>query len=394
MPNPWRIAVGWIALGLSVGASAGCSAIPSAGPTRQQIGEPARTQQQAATSYFVVDVDEGVLAVLGRLSPSSFDGRFGDARPAGPQRLGVGDVVQVTIWEAAAGGLFSAPAFDRTGTGARSAVIPEQQVGQDGAITVPYAGRIRVDGRTPRAVEQLIVERLRGQAVQPQVLVTITRNMTNTATVLGEVTTGGRIPLSARGNRLLDVIAAAGGIRTPPHETSVRLARGGMTVSMPLQAIVQRPNENITVHPDDVITLVRQPLTFVAAGATGRNAVVSFEAPGISLLEAVGLAGGLNDWRSDPAGIFLMRQEPVALAQALGAPAAVTTAEQSVRVVYRLDMRNPAAFFRGGEFQMRDKDVLYVASAPLTDLQKILQIFNLAVQPAVTGITLGNAVAR
>ncbi len=394
MPNSWQAIRLAVVLGFVLGGSAACSVIPSAGPTRQQIGEPPPVHQPAVSPYFVVDLDEGVLSVLGRLSASSFNGRFGDARPAGPQRLGVGDVVQVTIWEAAAGGLFSAPVFDRTGTGARSAVIPEQQVGQDGAITVPYAGRIRVDGRTPRAVEQLIVERLRGQAVQPQALVTITRNVANTATVLGEVTTGGRIPLSARGNRILDVIAAAGGIRTPPHETSVRLARGGMTVSMPLQAIVQHPGENITVHPDDVITVVRQPLTFVAAGATGRNAVIPFEAPGISLLEAVGFAGGLNDWRSDPAGVYLMRQEPAALAQAIGAPASVTTGERPVRVVYRLDMRDPAAFFRGGEFQMRDKDILYVANAPLTDIQKILQVFNLAVQPAVTGVTLGNAVAR
>jgi polysaccharide export outer membrane protein len=394
VPDLWRSILRGAGLGVALGSTAACSIIPSAGPTRQQIGEPAPAQQPVASPYFVVDLDEGVLAVLGRQSPTSFNGRFGDARPAGPQRLGVGDVVQVTIWEAAAGGLFSAPVFDRTGTGARSAVIPEQQVGQDGAITVPYAGRIRVDGRTPRAVEQLIVERLRGQAVQPQALVTITRNVANTATVLGEVTTGGRIPLSARGNRLLDVIAAAGGIRTPPHETSVRLARGGMTVSMPLQAIVQHPGENITVHPDDVITVVRQPLTFVAAGATGRNAVIPFEAPGISLLEAVGFAGGLSDWRSDPAGVYLMRQEPVALAQAIGAPPSVATAERPVRVIYRLDMRDPAAFFRGAEFQMRDRDVLYVASAPLTDIQKILQVFNLAVQPAVTGITLSNAVAR
>ncbi len=383
-----------LGFGTVLASASGCSVIPGAGPTRQQISDPSPEQQSAARPYFVVDLNESVLAVIGRQPPTTFNGRFGNARPAGAQHLGVGDIVQVTIWEAAAGGLFSAPVFDRTGTGARSAVIPEQQVGQDGAITVPYAGRIRVDGRTPRAVEQLIVERLRGQAVQPQALVSITRNVANTATVLGEVTTGGRIPLSARGNRLLDVIAAAGGIRTPPHETSVRLARGGNTVSMPLQAIVQHPSENVTIHPDDVITVVRQPLTFVAAGATGRNAVIPFEAPGISLLEAVGFAGGLSDWRSDPAGVYLMRQEPVALARSIGASSSTTTEELPVRVVYRLDMRDPAAFFLGSEFQMRDKDILYVASAPLTDIQKVLQVFNLAVQPAVTGVTLSNAVAR
>ena len=371
-----------------------CGLIPSAGPTRQQVGEPGGGQEAGIGRYVVVDVDDRTVETLSRMAPSSFSGQFNDYRPAGPQSLGIGDFVQVTLWEAAAGGLFSAPALDRTGTGARSASIPEQQVGQDGSITVPYAGRIRVAGRMPHAVERLIVERLQGQAVQPQALVTITRNLTNTATVLGEVTTGGRVPLSARGDRLLDVIAVAGGIRSAPHETFIRLSRDGQTVSMPLQALVQRVVENIMVRPGDVITVVRQLQTFVSAGATGRSAIIPFEAMGINLLEALGSAGGLNDARADPAGIYVMRQEPVRLAEALGAPRVLTQDQQTVRVVYRLNMREPAALFRGREFQMRDKDVLYAASAPLNEIQKVLQVFNLIIQPAVTGVTVGNALGR
>ncbi len=392
--RPVMLAKALAVASLAVAPLPGCGLLPSAGPVRDRIGAPGQSAGPAAATYHVVDIDEALIATLRRLAPASFAGAFGDYRPVGQQRLGLGDVVQVTLWEAAAGGLFSAPVFDRAGTGARSAVIPEQQVGQDGAITVPYAGRLHVAGHAPSAVERLIVQRLQGQAIQPQALVTVTRNVSNTATVLGEVTGGGRVPLTARGDRMLDVIAAAGGIRSAPHETFVRLQRDGRSVALPLQALLQRAGENIMARPGDVITLVRQPQTFVAAGATGRNATVPFEAAGISVLEAIGAAGGLSDWRADPAGVYVMRQEPATLARAIGVPEAMLREDAPVRVVYRLNMAEPAALFRGREFAMRDKDVLYVAHAPLNELQKVLQIFTMVAQPAVTGATIGNAIGR
>nr|WP_314073714.1 polysaccharide biosynthesis/export family protein [uncultured Roseococcus sp.] len=352
------------------------------------------SSDSASSGYYVVDIDESVINTLHRLAPPSFSGQFDDHRPVNAQRLGVGDVLAVTVWEAAGGGLFSAPISDRAASGARSAVIPEQQVGQDGAITVPFAGRIQVVGRTADAVERLIVQRLQGQAIQPQALVTVTRNLSSTATVLGEVTTGGRLALTTRGDRLLDVIASAGGIRTPPHETFVRLSRDGQSTAIPLQSLLQRPRENIIVRPGDTITVVRQPQTFVSVGATGRNALIPFEAMGISLLEAVGSAGGLIDSRADPAGVYVLRQEPLTVAKAIGAPDSITSADATTRVVYRLNLSEPAALFHGREFMMRDKDVLYVASAALNELQKVLQIFNLVVQPVVTGATISNAVGR
>ncbi len=96
-------------------------------------------------------------------------------------------------------------------------------------MTVPYAGRIQVAGRTQQDVEAVIVERLRGKAIEPQALVNVSRNISNPATVTGEVTQGARVPLTLRGDRVMDVIAAAGGFRSPVHETFVSLTRGDRT---------------------------------------------------------------------------------------------------------------------------------------------------------------------
>ncbi len=115
----------------------------------------------------------------------------------------------MTIWEAGAGGLFSAPLqMDRFSPGSRTATIPEQAVARDGTISVPYAGRIVVAGRTGAQVQAAIERQLQDKAIQPQVLVTVSRPIANTVAVTGEVAGGGRIPLSTKGDRLLEVIAA------------------------------------------------------------------------------------------------------------------------------------------------------------------------------------------
>ena len=84
---------------------------------------------------------------------------------------------------------------------------------------------------------------------------------------------------------------------------------------MPYNAILARPTENIFLRGGDTLTVVRQPQTFTVFGATGRNAVVPFEADIITLEEAVAKAGGLLDYRADPTGVFLFRYEPVGLVE-------------------------------------------------------------------------------
>ena len=239
-------------------------------------------------------------------SSTSFAARFGDKKMSREPVIGVGDSIVVTIWEASSGGLFSSSAVaGQVGSGSNSAQIPEQVVGRDGGITVPYAGRIRVSGQTTRSVQQTIEKSLQGKAIQPQVLVTVTHAASNSVSVGGEVANGARVPLSVGGDRLLDVIASAGGVRVPVNETFVELSRGATTTRVPLTRVIANPSENIYLHPSDVVTLVRDPQTFIARGATGRNDEIPFNADGISLSQALAKAGGLEDSRSDRSGAAL-----------------------------------------------------------------------------------------
>ena len=338
--------------------------------------------------YALVNLDEHAVSILARYAPATFSKHFGDYRAAPSPVIGVGDSVAVTIWEAAAGGLFSAPSMGGVTAGSHSAAIPEQIVSRDGSITVPYANRVHVAGLTPPEVERAIVRNLPGKAIEPQALVSVTRSITNSATVTGEVANGARVPLSARGDRVLDVIASAGGVRAPVHETFITLSRGDRSATVPMQALIANPRENVFVRPNDVLTLVRNPQTFSVFGAAGRNAVVTFDALGITLEEAIAKSGGLIDQVSNPEGVFLLRREPASLARQLAPDFAIEPGQRDVNVIYRANMREANTYFLARRMNVRDKDILYVASAPVIELQKIFALFNTITQPAVTGATI------
>ncbi len=195
----------------------GCSTLPSAGPSTSDVMKQGVVADVAR--YAVLDVSKSVVDVLAQRKPDSFAASFGDYRPSVDPRIGIGDTVAVTVWEAAAGGLFSAPVMDRLTTGSKSATIPEQVVGRDGSISIPYAGRIKVTGQSPTQVQETIEKALEGKAIQPQILVNVMRPFSSSVTVTGEVANGARVPLSVKGDRLMDVIAAAGGLRAPVNET-------------------------------------------------------------------------------------------------------------------------------------------------------------------------------
>lgn len=375
---------GFIVFALSL---SGCSIFPGAGPSTQDMINTAQSNTEAA--YSLVEIDKYTVSVLHQRKHDSFLLTFGDYRPSPEPRIGAGDVISLTIWEAAAGGLFSGPIVsDRMTPGSRSATIPDQTVGRDGSITVPYAGRIRVHGLTQSEVQAAIEQALSGKAIQPQVLATITRPLSKSVTVTGEVTTGGRIPLSEGGDRLLDIIAQAGGIKAPVNETFLRLQRGGRTASVSLLRVVSDPRENIFLRPGDTVTLVRTPQKFLAYGATGRNAEIPFESDELSLAQALTKAGGLIDTRADPQGVFVIRFEPPSIHRQLPGASRTSTSQARLPVMYRLNLRDPNSLVLAQQFKIFNDDMIYVTNSPFNDTQKAMQLFFLVSAPVGTAAAL------
>jgi polysaccharide export outer membrane protein len=379
-------------LACSVGAAlGGCSTLPTAGPTTGQVVDQSVKDNQPR--FDVVDVDDNVVSTLLAQPTESFRNRFLKyGKPPDP-KIGIGDSITVTIWEAAGGGLFGAGVTTGVSPGSRSVTIPDQVVARDGAISVPFADRIPVAGKSPLEVQHTIEQRLADKAIEPQVLVVITKSLTNSATVSGEVVAGARVPLSVNGDHLLDVIALAGGAKAPVYDTFVRLSREGVTATIPMEKLVSDPAENIYAWPADVLTLVQVPQTFSVFGATGTNMQVSFGAQEITLAQALAKAGGLLDLRADPAGVFLFRFEPPAVVGALKAQPLAIGPGGTSPVVYRLDLSDANSYFFAQRFPVEDKDVIYVANARLNELQKFFTLLNTITGPVITGIVVKGSVS-
>ena len=434
--------------------------LPRAGPAASEVAAAGQTENEVL--FDVVEVDGRVVSILRAQPKESFHTRF--AKDGNPPELkvAVGDTISVTIWESAAGGLFSeapapqlptgprlqteplespppteaparpnpeidqllgpenlpggapnqlprtpsetpsqarqmpsgnipqttplligeaVPAVDR-----RSATIPDQQVTPDGRIGVPYAGRVPAAGRTPAEVQQTIEKLLASKSLQPQALVIVKKSAANAVTVAGEVVAGARVPLSPGGDRLLQVIAAAGGAQAPVHEIFVRLSRDGVTAMIPFERLVADPAEDIYARPGDVLTLVRIPQTFSVFGATGRNTSITFDAEKLTLSEALAKSQGLRDDLANPKGVFLFRYEPASIVRALDQPLATTTHDGTSPVAYRFDFSDANSYLIADQFPVRDKDIIFVADAGAVQIQKLFTVLQTVTGPVITGL--------
>lgn len=356
----------------------GCASMPHSGASRAEVEDAAHSARLEGIS--VRRVDDALARKLGDSKRHELFSRVFGNGGSGAYRVGPGDTVEVAIMETPPGLLFGGATFvaESGRVDNQVQVLPAQMVMEDGNITVPFAGRVRVAGRTPHEIEQAIAKRLAGKANEPQVIVRASKAPTAQVAVLGDVKQSANITLTPRGERVLDALAAAGGVDQPVTRVSLQLSRQGTTAAMPLDAIIRDPKQNIRLHPGDVLTALFQPWTFSVLGATGRNQEVPFEARGISLAEALARVGGLNDNRADPGGVFVFRFEDAALAEQ--GSAAVS---DKVPVVYQVDFNDPGAFLVTQRFPMQDKDVLYVANMPSAELEKFLRMVGVALTPAL-----------
>jgi len=366
----------------------GCAGwLPSSGATTGDVKEATTSRNMAGIQ--IIDMTDSVARKLASSRKLSlFSETLGMGVPSA-YLVGPGDVLEVSVWEAPPGTLFSSTIIDTRGApaGSRATSFPEQMVNHEGFIMVPFAGMIKAAGNSPEQIAQEVSARLKGLANQPQALVRVLRNSSTNVTIVGEVATSARLPLTPKGERLLDALAASGGVRQPVNKMTLQVTRGNQVQSLPLETIIRDPGQNIVLQPGDVITALFQPMSFSILGATGKNEEINFEAQGISLAQALARAGGLKDERADAQGVFIFRLES---ASALDWPVkpVLTTPDGKVPVIYRVDLKDPGTFFVAQGFQIQNRDVLYVSNAPLVELQKFLNILMTAAYPIITGIQL------
>jgi polysaccharide export outer membrane protein len=367
-------------------ALAGCNAMPVSGPQSWDI-KSGQNLDVDGLPYALIRLTPEAVDILGRVEPSGMAGAFTHRKPVPKQTFQIGDVVSVTIFEASAGGLFiPSEAGVRPGN---FVALPDQSVDSDGNISVPYAGAVRARNRTPDQIQKEIVDKLRNRAIEPQVVVAMKTQSGGQVSVLGEVNLPSRFAAAADGDKVLDAITRAGGIKGQGWDMHVMLERAGNRQTVPFVNLVDYPANNVYVQPRDNIYVFRQPQTFLAFGATGQQGQFEFGDWRISLAEAVAKAGGLLDAQGDPAAVFLYRAEPREVATALGVDVSKYKTNR-IPVIYNANLRDPAGFFLATQVRMRNKDVLYISNAASVETVKVLQFVRVVMATATDGVNVAN----
>jgi polysaccharide export outer membrane protein len=361
--------------------------IPDSGPSRRTVESQAAVTLNtsiggAILDYVLVDLNRVVLPLIYDPGPGSLFRTFGAGHGPVPEiKVGVGDTLQVTLFEAQAGGLFiPTDAGSRPGN---FVSLPNQTVDSKGFITVPYAGQIPVLNRGTPAIQQDIINRLKDRAIEPQAVVAIVSQTSTQVTVVGDVNNPNKIAINPAGDRVLDAISRAGGIRNPGYEEFVTLHRHGLKGTVYFINLVKDPRENVFVEPGDTLYVYQYQRAFMAFGATGASGQFKFLQEDVTLSDAVGKAGGLLDSRAEPGQVFVYRIETRSTLEKMGADVSNFPADrEDIPTIFRVNFRDPSGFFAARRFPMRDNDIIYVDNADQVEITKFLNMIT-----TITGAT-------
>jgi polysaccharide export outer membrane protein len=348
-----------LALLAAVALVPGC-ALPRSGPNKREIFEGSVLKQGDA---FVVAVNDRVTRATAVVPALGFGSSFRNAGVIGSDVIASGDVLALQIFE----NVRDEPLLSATGE--RVAILDEVQVDGQGFIFVPYAGRIKAAGQTVEALRAAITRNLDTQTPDPQVSVARVAGDGSAVTVAGGVGGQGVYPIERPTRTLTAMLARAGGVAIEPAVAQVRVTRGRHTGKIWLQDLYDNPSLDIALRPGDRIVVEQDRRAFVALGATGTQTRVPFDTQTLSAIEAIATVGGLATNFADPTGVFVFRNEPAEIANAV---LNRNDLQGDQRMVYVLDLTEPTGMFNARDFVIRDGDTVYVTEAPFVQWQKTL----------------------
>jgi len=257
-------------------------------------------------------------------------------------RVGVGDVLDVVVWDHPE---LTAPAGDK-----RTPQESGMRVQADGSFFYPYVGQVQAKGRTPEVIRDDLTKRLVKFIPNPQVEVRVVGYKAQAVSVTGEVQSPKRQPLTDVALTLLDAIDAAGGLTETADARNVKVRRGGRSYTVDMQDFLEDgvSANNPVLQNGDVVSVGRRELQEAyLLGQITKPSTIDLTRENVTLTQALTRVGGLREDQADARGVFVFRDAPMGI------------------TVYQLDASNPTAFLIGTRFAILPQDVIYVTTAPL-----------------------------
>ncbi|WP_181180881.1 MULTISPECIES: polysaccharide biosynthesis/export family protein [Paracoccus] len=334
--------------------------LPRSGPTKGQIMSGA---VEKGGSTHIVHVDDRVNRAANFTPAYGFSADFRSAGTVAADDIRPGDVLGLSIWENVDDGLLAS-------MGTSSTQLTELQVDSQGYIFVPYAGRVLAAGNSPEELRRIITQKLETQTPDPQVMVTRVAGDGATVSVMGKVNAQGVYPIERPTRNLSSMLSRSGGVSIEPEIAVVTVKRGNSSGKVWLRDLYSNARNDIALRPGDVILVEEDERSFTALGALGGQTKVPLGNEQINAIEAVAMVGGLSTALADPKGVFVLRDEPPAVARAVLGRGDI---QGSQRVAYVLDLTRPDGMFLARDFVIRDGDTVYVTEAPFVQWRKTLQ---------------------
>lgn len=207
--------------------------------------------------------------------------------------MGTGDVLRITVY-------------------GQPDLTTEARVGENGNITFPLIGEIKLAGRSPAQGETEISQRLSkgGFILKPFVSLNVVQYRSQQISVLGRVNRPGKFTLE-KISRMTDALALAGGIIIDGADTVtlVRTRDGKLEYSdIDVIALFKEGGEasNVLIQDGDILNVARQHVFYIY-GEVQRPGAFRLE-QNMSVVQALTMGGGVTA-RGTQRGIKILRRD-------------------------------------------------------------------------------------
>jgi len=296
-----------------------------------------------------------------------------------PYTIGRGDVLSIVVWdhpELAGGGMTAATAAaDANGTNASAGANTPQPgfvVDHQGRIQFPFAGLLPVEGLTEEAARALLTQKLARYIANPNITLRVQSYRSKRVYIDGEVKQPGLQPINDIPMTLVEALNRAGGLLPSADQSRIALERGDARYRINLRDLVQKGINpgNVMLAPGDVVRVhSREESKVFVSGEVVTPKALTMHNGRLTLNEALGETGGISPLSGDARQIYVVRKTP-----------------ERTRV-FQLDARLAGSIAMAESFELRPKDVVYVAASPLANWNRHLSLLFPGALTSAVGVT-------